>query len=102
MNRKTLKLHVAALLLTAWTALPVLAQGKADLTDGEVRKVDKEAARLTLRHAEIKSLDMPPMTMVFHVKERAVLDRLKAGDKVRFAAVHEGGKFTVTEIQVVP
>ncbi len=102
MNRKPLKLQMAALLLTACSALPVLAQARADLTDGEVRKIDKDAAKVTLRHGEIKSLDMPPMTMVFHVKERAVLDRLKAGDKVRFAAVHEGGKYTVTEIQVVP
>ncbi|WP_425259439.1 copper-binding protein [Rubrivivax sp. RP6-9] len=90
------------LLLSALLALPALAQTKSDMTDGEVRKIDKDAAKVTLRHGEIKSLDMPPMTMVFHVKERALLDRLKAGDKVRFAAVHEGGKYTVTEIQVVP
>jgi Cu/Ag efflux protein CusF len=70
-----------------------------DLTDGEVRKVDKDAGKLTLRHAEIKSLDMPPMTMVFVVRDKAMLDTLKAGDKIKFKAVNEGGRFTVTELQ---
>ncbi|MBL8349689.1 MAG: copper-binding protein [Burkholderiaceae bacterium] len=84
-------------------AVPAVAQqAAAAMADGEVRKVDKDAARLTLRHGEIKNLDMPPMTMVFNVKDKALLDRLKAGDKVRFAAVNEGGKYIVTEIQVVP
>ncbi|HEY6510644.1 MAG TPA: copper-binding protein [Burkholderiaceae bacterium] len=78
------------------------AAAAADLTDGEVRKLDKDNAKLTLKHAEIKSLDMPAMTMVFQVKDRAALDGLKVGDKVRFKAVNEAGKYTVTEIQVVP
>lgn len=70
-----------------------------DLTDAEVRKVDKDAAKLTLKHGEIKSLEMPPMTMVFNVKDKAMLDKLKTGDKVRVKIVNDGGKFTVTDIQ---
>jgi Cu/Ag efflux protein CusF len=70
-----------------------------DMTDGEVRKVDTEAGRLTLKHADIKSLDMPAMTMVFSVKEKALLDKLKVGDKVKFKAVNENGKLTVVAIQ---
>ena len=70
-----------------------------DMTDGEVRKVDLEGGKLTLKHADIKSLDMPGMTMVFVVKDKAMLDKLKTGDKVKFKAVNDGGKFTVTEIQ---
>ncbi|MEO5843880.1 MAG: copper-binding protein [Caldimonas sp.] len=73
----------------------------ADLTEGEVRKVDVDGAKVTLKHADIKSLDMPPMTMVFNVKDKALLDNVKVGDKVRFKAVNDAGKFTVTEIQVV-
>jgi Cu(I)/Ag(I) efflux system protein CusF len=73
----------------------------SDMTDGEVRKVDKESGKLTLKHGDIKSLDMPGMTMVFSVKDKAVLDTVKAGDKVRFKAVNDAGKFTVTEVQVV-
>ena len=74
----------------------------ADMTDGEVRKVDKEGGKLTLKHADIKSLDMPAMTMVFVVKDKAVLDKLKAGDKIKFKAINDAGKFTVTELQMAP
>ena len=69
------------------------------MTDGEVRKIDMEAGKVTLKHGEIKNLDMPGMTMVFVVKDKAMLDKLKAGDKVKFKAINDGGKFTVTEIQ---
>ena len=70
-----------------------------DMTDGEVRKIDMESGKLTLKHGDIKSLDMPGMTMVFVVKDKAMLDKLKTGDKVKFKAINDGGKFTVTEIQ---
>ena len=85
-------------------ALAALLLGSAavsatELVDAEVRKVDREAGKITLKHGEIKSLDMPPMTMVFQVKERTMLDKVKAGDKVRFAASGQGGKFTVTEME---
>jgi Cu(I)/Ag(I) efflux system protein CusF len=71
----------------------------AVFTDGEVRKVDKDARKVTIKHGEIKNLDMPPMTMVFAVKDDAVLDEVKAGDKIQFKAVDDGGKLTVVEIQ---
>ena len=58
----------------------------ADMTDAEVRKVDKENKKITLKHGPIKSLDMPPMTMVFQVNDAALLDKVQPGDKVRFAA----------------
>jgi len=74
----------------------------ADMSDGEVRKVDKAQAKVTLKHGEIKNLDMPPMTMVFVVKDKAALDTLKVGDKVKFVATKEGGTYTVTEIRVSP
>ena len=74
---------------------------KADKTEGEVRKIDKENKRITLKHGEIKNLDMPPMTMVFQAADPAMLDKVKVGDKVRFVAANPGGKLTVTEIQPV-
>jgi len=81
-------------------ASPAAAEAnKADMAEGEVRRIDKEGGKVTLRHGEIKSLDMPPMTMVFAVRDKALLDSLKAGDKVRFKAVNEAGKYIVTEIQ---
>ena len=70
-----------------------------DMTDGEVRKIDKAQKKITLKHAEIKSLDMPPMTMVFVVRDAALLDKVQPGDKVRFKAIDDGGKLTVTEIE---
>lgn len=73
-----------------------------DMTDGEVRKIDLAQGKITLRHAEMKHLDMPPMTMVFVVQDKAALAKLKPGDKVKFKAVQDAGKFTVTEIQAVP
>ena len=80
---------------------PAAAAGAAatDMTDAEVRKIDMEGGKITLKHAEIKSLDMPGMTMVFVVKDKAMLDKLKTGDKVKFKAINDAGKFTVTEIQ---
>ena len=78
------------------------ATAAADMTDAEVRKVDMEGSKITLKHADIKNLVMPGMTMVFVVKDKAMLDKLKAGDKVKFKAINDAGKFTVTEIQPVP
>ena len=75
------------------------AADDGELTGGEVRKVDLEAGKVTLKHADIKSLDMPAMTMVFAVRDKALLDKLKTGDKVRFKVVNDGGKLTVTDIQ---
>ena len=78
-----------------------VAQAGAALSDGEIRKVDKDAKKLTIKHGEIRNLDMPPMTMVFQVKDRALLDKVKAGDKVKFQAEKVGGAYTVTKIEPV-
>ena len=77
---------------------PASAAPGADMSDGEVRKIDKSAAKLTLRHGEIKNLDMPSMTMVFRVKDAKLLDKLTPGDKVRFAAEMIDGQLVVTRI----
>ena len=99
---KSLKqlVYVAALAAVA-PGSPVFAQGTAAMTDGEVRKVDKDNRKLTLKHGDIKNLDMPAMTMVFQVADPKMLDMVKAGDKVRFQASNDGGKLTVTAIQPV-
>ncbi len=80
---------------------PAAANTKADakLADGEIRKVDKDAKKLTIRHGPIQSLDMPAMTMVFQVKDPAMLDKVNAGDKIRFSAEKVGGAYTVTAIE---
>jgi Cu(I)/Ag(I) efflux system protein CusF len=88
-------------------AAPVFAaspQGSAvaaatAVTEGEVRKVNKDSKKITLKHEAIRNLDMPPMTMVFVVKDEAMLDRVKQGDKVRFTAEKVGGALTLTSIE---
>jgi Cu(I)/Ag(I) efflux system periplasmic protein CusF len=99
---------LVAATIPAWAAGDTGAHGTviaqattADMTDGEVRKVNKEGGTLTLKHGDIKNLDMPGMTMVFAVKDKAMLDKVKAGDKIKFKAINDAGKYTVTEVQVV-
>lgn len=101
---KTVALRQEAAGAAAAPAAPVAAKAQAapaagDLTDAEVRKVDKDNRKITLKHGEIKNLEMPPMTMVFQVKDAALLDQVKAGDKVRFRAGKEGGSIVLTDIQ---
>lgn len=76
------------------------AQAATELSEGEIRKIDKEAGKLTIRHGELKNLAMPPMTMVFRAQEPAMLDAVQVGDKVQFVADRIGGQFTVTRIEV--
>ena len=112
----TMKNRIAVLaLLFSWVAFAASAQtppAKADehsahhvpgapsgdTVEGEVRKIDKAAGKITLKHGAIPNLDMTPMTMVFRVKDPAMLDAVKAGDKVRFRADKIQGAITVTEI----
>ena len=79
--------------------MPMATAMSKDMADGEIRKVDLDNKKITIKHGEIKNLDMPGMTMVFQVKDPAVLDKLKAGDKVRFTAEKIGGAIVVTNIQ---
>ena len=75
------------------------ASQAGDMAEGEVRRVDKDAKKITIRHAPIASLDMPAHTMVFQVSDAAMLDQVKAGDKVRFQAEKVGGAFRLTKIE---
>lgn len=77
---------------------PALALAQA-LADGEIRKVDKAAGKVMIKHGEIKSIGMAPMTMMFVVKDKAVLDTLAVNDKVKFDVKQEGGDYVVTKIE---
>lgn len=92
-------LRTAALLLSTLVALPAMAQAEPSLTDGEVRKIDKDAGKITIKHGTIQHMDMPPMTMVFVAKDRALLDKVTVGDKIRFLATRDNGMMTVVDIQ---
>ena len=103
------------LLAAAFFAVPALAEHKhpeahrhqqvaaaashsAALTAGEVRKVDRDSGEIILKHARIRSMDMPAMTMPFSVRDNALFDQLKAGDRIRFAAEIINDRPTITRI----
>lgn len=100
---------IAALMIGA--AAPAMAQqaghgagmekSKAadNFAEGEVKKVDKEAGKVTIKHGPIPSLEMPAMTMVFRAKDPSTLDKLKVGDTLKFKAEKIDGKFTITELK---
>lgn len=92
---------LATSLLAALAASGAWAQA-TELSSGEVRKVDKAASKITIKHGEIKNLEMPPMTMVFQVRDPALLDKAKVGDKVRFAAEQKEGALVVTALEAAP
>ncbi|MDN4059170.1 copper-binding protein [Massilia sp. YIM B02769] len=75
------------------------ASAPAELIEGEVKKIDQDAEKITLRHGEIKNLNMPAMTMVLRVKDPAMLTQVKVGDKVRFAADRANGAVTIVQLE---
>jgi Cu(I)/Ag(I) efflux system protein CusF len=88
-----LALAAASALLT----LASVAHPAASFAEGEVKKVDRDAGKVAIRHGELNN--MPPMTMVFRVKDPAMLEQVKAGDRIRFAADKVGGAFTVMQLE---
>lgn len=94
-----------ALAAPAWAQKPAddhsahHGSAQAVLSDGEIRKVDKDARKITIKHGPLPALDMPAMTMVFQVKDAAMLEKVKSGDKVKFEAQKLGGAYTVVRIE---
>ena len=91
--------HAASHAVAPSTA--TVATASFPTTDAEVRKIDLENKKITLKHGEIKNLDMPGMTMVFQVKDAAMLEKVKTGDKIKFTADKVNGAFTVLNIEIV-
>lgn len=76
-----------------------VAQASHAMTEGEVRKIDKSAGKITIKHGPLTNLDMPAMTMVFRVADARMLDQVKPGDKIRFVADNVNGTLTVVTLQ---
>ena len=89
---------LAADVHTGHGAMPGASPVVAAMADGVVKKVDKSGGKLTLAHGPLTNLGMPPMTMVFRVKDAAWLDQLKDGDKIRFIAENLNGALTVVKV----
>ena len=116
MKTPSISFTTLALTLAACLNLPLAAMAaeetvKADavaetkpadagaMSAGEVKKIDKEAGKITIKHGPLMNLEMPPMTMVFRVKDPAMLDQVKPGDKINFVAEKANGALTVTQMQ---
>ncbi|HEU5019027.1 MAG TPA: copper-binding protein [Pseudolabrys sp.] len=96
---KTTPVNAAIVAISMLTSAGV-ALAQTATANGEVKKIDQSAGKITIRHGPIKAFDMEnPMTMVYHVKDPAMLKQVKVGEKVRFQMNHENGVFTVTKIQ---
>ena len=96
---KRFKSTTGILLTLVLLSFNALAQTTADMAEGEIRKVDKAAQKITIKHGEIKNLDMPPMTMVFQVRDPALLEQVKVGERVRFEVIQIEGALVVTRIE---
>ena len=70
------------------------------MADGEIKKINRDSKKMTIKHGDIKSLDMPGMTMVFQIRDTALLETFKAGDKVKFVIEKLDGAFVVTSMQL--
>lgn len=81
-------------------AATAVAGQETTMSDGEVKKVDKDTGRLTIKHGPLENLGMPSMTMVFGIKDASALDGLKAGDKIKFVAEKLEGRYVVTQLAV--
>lgn len=72
------------------------------MTGGEIRRIDRAAGRVTIRHDEIAHLDMPPMTMAFQASPASLLEGLAAGNRIRFRVERSSGALVITAIDRMP
>lgn len=109
-----MKLVITALLAT-FISIAALAQttpstqapapntmAAKDLAEAEIRKIDKDAKKVTLKHGPIKNLDMPSMTMVFQVRDATLFDKMVVGEKILFTAEQLQGAYVVTGVEKPP
>jgi Cu/Ag efflux protein CusF len=101
---KTFLQMLWAVLMAFSVLCGVAAHADAELVmaEGVVRKLDLDNRKITIKHGEIKNLDMPGMTMVFRLQEKINIDSLKSGDKVLFHVEKLDGGYTITELQLAP
>ena len=96
---RTLAAALALAMASATVAQPAFAQAETGRGEGEVRKIDREQAKITVKHGPITDLKMPGMTMVFRVKDPKLLDAAKEGQEIRFTILREGGAFWLQSVE---
>jgi Cu/Ag efflux protein CusF len=109
--KTTSKLYAALMFAITYPLVSVAAEDNAkggtstemiassSMSSGEVKKIDKDAGKVSIKHGPLKNLEMPAMTMVFRVKDAAMLDQFKPGDQINFLAEKVNGSLTVTKIE---
>jgi Cu/Ag efflux protein CusF len=90
----------AAAQMSSMAPMAAASVAPGAMSEGEIKNVDKDAGKLTIRHGELKNLGMPGMTMVFRVKDPAMLSQVKVGDKIHFVAEKVNGALTVSTLEV--
>lgn len=107
MNVLTKILLAASLMLSSVAnanaqAAPSSADAPSAMSTGEVKRVDKTAGKVTIKHGPLDNLNMGAMTMVFRAADPAMLEQVSVGDKVRFVAEQPNGQLTVTKLEKQP
>jgi Cu(I)/Ag(I) efflux system periplasmic protein CusF len=72
---------------------------KGAMSEGEIKRIDNQAGKVTIKHGPLANLGMPPMTMTFGVKDAAQLEGFKTGDKIRFVAEKNGGRYQAAQLE---
>ena len=68
-------------------------------TNGVIQSVDAAAKKAVITHEPIPALNWPVMTMGFAVEDAALLEGLKAGNKVRFDFYNQGTNSVIVDIE---
>ncbi|MDP4300654.1 copper-binding protein [Leptothrix discophora] len=100
-SRRLALLGMLAALSLSTLSTAGAAEPADGLSEAEIRRVDKAGGKLTLKHGELRNLDMPPMTMVFVVRDPKGIEGLKVGDRIRFVAGQDGPNYTVQSWELV-
>lgn len=97
-NRCVVKLFATLMFVIAALMVSTPSLAQSEMAQGEVRRIDNRNAKITIRHGEIKTLDMPPMTMVFVAQPKSLIDGIKVGDKIQFLAIEQNNQYVVVKL----
>ena len=98
MKRRTIFLPLMMVALSIASPM-TFADSDHPMTEGEIKKINTATGKVTIKHGPITNLDMPPMSMVFGVEDKAMLEGLAKGDKVKFYVIDKDGKMIIQEIE---